>query len=122
MSGDLQGVITKSGWGSASYSVTRKTKGTSALGVVSGGTTSTVTITAAIQPVTGDDLKSLPEGQHIESTRVVFTESELKASSSTHDPDRFTLDGDTWEVVRVEKWSAWGGTHYRAFISRMETP
>ncbi len=115
----LQGVI--AAWGS-SYNVTRRTKGAlGSNGVYSAGTQTTVAITASIQPVSGDELKSLPEGQHLQSVRVVYTTTELKASSSTHDPDRFTLDGDTYEVFKLEKHSAWGGTHYRAYIARMET-
>lgn len=115
----LQSVIDD--WGST-YTVTRTTAGTPTDGVYANGTTSTLSIEASIQPVTGDVLKSLPEGQHVESTRVVYTTSELKSNSAGYDPDRITIDGEVFEVFQVEKFSAPGfGTHYRALISRMVT-
>lgn len=113
----LQSVIAK--WGAA-YAVTRTVAGTYSNGVYTDGSQSTVNIVASIQPMSGDDLKSLAEGQHTEDTRVCFTETELKTRAAGFEPDRVPVDGKTFEVIRVEKWTAdkWG-THYRCYLSKV---
>ncbi len=113
----LQGVIAR--WGS-SYTVYRAIQGDYVKGVYTDGSMSEVTIIANIQPVTGDDLKTLPEGQHADAVRVLFTETELNTRESGFEPDQVGVDGLLWEVISVEKWTAteWG-THYRCMISKM---
>jgi hypothetical protein len=108
------------------YKVTRTGGGSFTNGVYALGTTSTFDITASIQPVTGRDLQVLPEGQHANETKVVYTTTELKTRDPSNAGDKITINGEAWEVFRVERWEAFGlnlsGDHYRAFVSRLVTP
>ena len=108
------------------YQVTRTGGGSFANGVYTAGSTSTFDITASIQPLSGRDLQSLPEGQHANETRVVYTTTELMVRNPTNAGDKISYNGELWEVFRMERWEAFGlnmsGDHYRAFISRLATP
>lgn len=79
---------------------------------------------ASIQPVTGEDLKNLPESQRIDATCVVYTQTELRSRKKTPatDPDVVMYRGEPWLVVKAEFFEAFGDTHYRAYISRTESP
>lgn len=103
------------------YTVTRTAVGTRTNGRYTPGATSTFDITASVQPVTGRDLQSLPEGQRAEETRIVYTTTELRTRTATVDPDSISIDSETWAVVKVERWQAFGNTHYRAFVARQTT-
>lgn len=100
------------------YTVTRTTASTYLNGRLVAGTTSQFTITASVQPVSGRDLKALPEARHGEEVRVVYTTTALNTLIPTHAADVVTLDSEPWEVFRVERWQAFGNTHYRAFVAR----
>jgi hypothetical protein len=112
----LTGVIATHG---SSYTVTRRATGAYASGIWVDGATSTITIRAHVQPVTGRDLKTLPEGQRTEDARIVYTTTELKATAGG--PDSIAIGGEAYEVIKVETWSGLGGTHYRAVVARVAT-
>lgn len=82
----------------------------------------TFAIVASVQPVTGRMLMDLPESQRADETRVVYTETELRTRMNGNDPDVVTLDAEPWTVVKVERFDAFGGTHYRAYVARTENP
>ena len=107
---------------SDTYTVTRTVEATYTLGRKVAGSTSTLSVIASIQPVTGYDLENLPEGQHSENVRHVYTTTELKARQDGFAPDKFAIDSETWEVWRLERWEDGAETHYRATISRLKTP
>lgn len=112
----LTGVIAVHG---SAYTVTRRAAGAYASGIWADGSTSTFSITAHVQPVTGRDLKTLPEGQRAEDSRIVYTTTELRATAGG--PDSISIGGEAYEVTRVETWSGLGGTHYRAIVHRQAT-
>jgi hypothetical protein len=116
----LTGVI--AGFASGTYTVTRTAAGTLTTGRYTAGATSSFSIVATIQPMTGRNLKILPEGQHAEETMVVYTTTELRARTPASEPDVFTFDGEAWKVVNVKRWQAFGDTHYVATIGRTVTP
>lgn len=115
----LTGVISR--FKTGTYTVTRTAAGTRTLGRYTPGAPSTFSIVASIQPVTGRDLQTLPEGQRAEETRVVYTTTELRTRTATVEPDTLSIDSETWAVTKVERWQAFGGTHYRAMVAR-QTP
>lgn len=81
-----------------------------------------LTITAAVFPVSGDELDRLPEGQDSSSFRTVFTTTPLVIAEAggTHYTDRITIDGTEWEVQRVEPWQqAGGGAYYRCLVQEV---
>lgn len=112
----LRGVIASLQTGT--YTVTRRAAGAYVDGRYQPGATSTVEIVASVQPVTGRTLQDLPEGQRGEETRVVYTETEIRSHGPGIEPDRITLDGETWICIRSERWQGLGGTHWRAYFQR----
>lgn len=102
-----------------SFTRTRYAAGATTDGVYTPGAASTASIVACVQPVRGAELKALPEGRHADHTRVVYSESELRAAPV---PDRLTIEGDAYEVWKTERWDAFGGTHYKAMVSRLVVP
>lgn len=115
---DLQQVIAD--WGEA-LTVVRTAQGTRSNGRYTSGSTSNVSITANVQPITGRELQSLQETVHHQEIRVLFTETELfTATPGVREADKVTIGSETWIVHKVEKWSAPGfGTHYRCYIAKV---
>lgn len=102
------------------YTLVRTAVGSHVRGrYASGASTLAQTITACIQPLSGRDLKVLAEGQRADETRVIYTETELRTRHPSDNPDRVVIDGEAWEVFRVERWEGFGTTHYRALVSRL---
>lgn len=104
------------------YVVTRTAAGTLSSGVYTSGATSTVNITASVQPLNGRDRQVLPEGIGQTDARKVITTTQLYAGGTTYEADKITIDGETWVVVHVDgPWIAFGGTHYNVTVTR-ESP
>lgn len=101
------------------YTRTRYAAGSTTDGVYSPGSASTASIVASVQPVRGAELKALPEGRHADHSRVVYSESELRAAPV---PDRVTIESADFEVFKAERWDAFGETYYRALVSRLVVP
>lgn len=106
-----------------SYSVARKTSnGYDIHGRALPGTPSTLTITASVQPLTGKDLMTLPEGQRSEQTQWLYTSTELRTGASASSPDIVTIDGEPWTVVSVETWRTPDETFYKCRVARRSVP
>jgi len=99
------------------YTVTRTARGVLAQGRYTGGAQSTLDIVADVQHVSGDMLKDLPEGVRSEEVRLVFTTTQLFTESPTHDPDMIAIDGDSWRVIRVDRFRVFAD-RYRAMVQR----
>ncbi len=112
----LTATIRRAGIKTGDYTVTRYAAGTTTLGVFTPGGTSTFLIAASIQPYKGREIKIGPEGQQGDDVRMVFTETELRATAGT--PDTILYKSQQWKVFECEDWAALGGVHYRAFIAR----
>jgi hypothetical protein len=108
--------------GQGSYTVTRMTAAARTLGRRVAGSTSTLTITASVQPLTGRDLKTKPEGQHADDCRTVYTTTALLTRDTTHEADLIAIGGEAFEVYRVKQWDAFGETFYVAQVSRNPIP
>lgn len=82
--------------------------------------TSTVTITASVQPIDGDMLQILPEGERSMEMRTLYTTTKLNTVKETglKVPDVVCIDGGEWEVHRVEQWQPLLD-HYKCLIVRM---
>lgn len=101
------------------YTRIRRAAGsTDATGDYVPGAESYATITANVQPPTageaGATLRALPEGYRVDDLRVAYTTSELRAGA---DGDEVVLDGFRFAVHRVERWDAFGDSHYRALLA-----
>lgn len=73
--------------------------------LVAGGVT-TSTVTAAVQPVTGEDLRRLPEGLRASAAVTVWAAGELQLG------DVLVYEGRRYSVGHVEKWFA--ASYWRA--------
>lgn len=106
------------------YTVTRTAPGTyDANGKFVAGATSTLAgVVATVQPVSGRQLRDVPEGQRGDELRVIYTETELWPRTPSQAGDRITLDGEAWVIVRAERWQGLGGVHWRAYAARQVTP
>lgn len=76
---------------------------------------SELAIRAAVQPVTGQELKVLPEARHGEELRAVYTTTPLRTHGPAGAADRLFIDGALWEVIRAEEWPS----HCRAYVARV---
>ncbi len=70
-------------------------------------TSTSSTARGSVQPMTGQDLKRLPEGTSITDTIAVFVTAELAAG------DEFTIDGERYQVAFVAPWMT-AGNYTRA--------
>lgn len=121
----LRGVI--SALATGTYTVTRRAApsyGTD--GRLTLGATSTLSITASVQPVTGRATIAVPEGYRGEEQKVIYTTTELRGYSDAPAapmPDTIALNSETWTVVRCEKWEGLSGSpHWRAYAARSAAP
>ena len=85
------------------------------------GSTSTVQLSSntSVQPQTGEQLKVAPEGRHADELKAVYTTTDLRARPV---PDLVTIGGEQYEVYLVERWPAFGATHYEALVSKLVQP
>ncbi len=105
------------------YTVTRTVAGTYTKGRYNDTLdTSTFTIIASIQPVTGRDLSDLPEGSNGDEVRVVWTTTELITRMPGQEPDVITLDGEPYYAYKSKRWQGLGTTHWQAWVSRIVVP
>lgn len=120
----LHGILTPGrGFSSGTYTVTRRAaESDDGHGRAVAGATSTLSIVASVQPMSGRDLQALPEGQRADETVVIYTTTFLTTRSETNAPDTLVIGGNTYEVFRVETWVAFGRTHYRAYAARRTVP
>lgn len=116
----LLSVITR--FATGTYTVTRTAAGGNTAGRYTAGATSTFSIVASVQPVTGRYLRVLAEGQRADEARLIFTSTELRTRTPTNEPDLLAVDGETWEVFRVNRWQHLGETHYVVMASRKVVP
>lgn len=121
---DLSSVIAS--LGSGTYTVTRGTAGSYGTsganeGVYVPGSTSTFSIRAAVQPVSGRDLLRLPEGLRTSELIAIWTATALQTASPQGAPaDRIAYNGTNYEVQQVEYWAENGG--YYKVIAKKDGP
>ena len=97
---DLSGVIALVG---AAYTVTRVTPPVGPAfvdGLPSAATLSSVLITASIQPLSGQQLRTRPELRDLGGAMRLFTATALQ----TQPPDRLTYQGHEYEVTQLLDW------------------
>lgn len=102
----------------ASYTVTRTAAGTTTKGRYTPGSTSTPSIVASVQPLTGRELQILPTLEHGEERRKLYTTTELYARVPGYEADTVSIGGEDWKVIKVEKHTGFGATYYKAIVSR----
>jgi hypothetical protein len=100
------------------FTVTRYAAGTYTEGGYVAGTTSTFSIKASVQPVKGQELMRLPEGERLRDYLAVYTDTQLRSLQDDKAPDRISIEGYTYEVVAVDDWMTEGG-YVKALVARV---
>jgi hypothetical protein len=112
---DLSDVIAQE---SIALTITRTAMPTMAYGRPTTASTSTISIRACVQPLSSKELLLVPEGMRARGVRKVFTSTALLCLPM---PDRFTYQGDTWEIVDERDWIDLGN-YYRYLAARVTLP
>jgi hypothetical protein len=100
------------------YTVTRYAARTYTKGRLDSASTSTVTIDAVIQPLSGRDLQLLPEGSSALESIAIWTRTALRVSAASQQADRISYGNETYEIQNVTVWATPGG-YYKAIASRI---
>lgn len=105
--------------------VLRHAAGAFVNGVWIEGATTPISITASIQPTTGEELLSLPEGRRDRKTYAIFTSTKLYVARPGINPDFVTIFGEKYEVVKVDIWQNNPPifsiiNHYKCIVSALE--
>ncbi len=103
------------------YTITRYAAGTTVKGRFVAGSSSALTIQASVQPVTGEDLKPLPEGRRLDDYVKVYTDSNLQMMQETTgtNPDRLTWRGHTYECISADVRQMDVISHYKYIFSKV---
>jgi len=113
---DLSDVIASLATGT--YTVTRQSVSAyGSDGRLDAPSTTTFSITACVQPVTGRELQRLPEGLQNQEVLAVWSPVELKTQGPGQDPDLVSIDGDSYEVHKLERWNTLGA-YWRALLTK----
>ena len=105
---------------SMTIKVKRKTAGNFVKGVFVEGTESTFFIQGTWQPLTGEELNTLPEGRRGNGGYALFTETELQNRQDGISPDIVEVNGRDFEVINVELWQNSIIPHYRVICASKE--
>lgn len=101
------------------YTVTRHGAGTYVGGrFVGDPSPSTFSLVATIQPHDGRTLMPLPEGYRSEDVRLVLAYTPLRTLDSGGAADEIAYKSETWTVISVDNYEAFGETHVEAIIAR----
>lgn len=85
----------------------RKSSGTYLNGIWIEGIETVIPITASVQPTSGEELLSIPEGRRNRKTYSLFTSTPIElihGLNNSTNPDQIEIYGERYEVIRVEVW------------------
>ncbi len=118
--------------GGLEYTVTRTTAGSRTRGRYAPGSSSTFTIGASIQPLTGLELQDTSDGQWGNEVIEIYTRTELRsrkrgkpeasAPVAGNDPDTIEWNDETYEIVSCKKHESFGDVHWIAHGAKVSTP
>lgn len=122
----LAPVIAGGGWDESmegTYVVTRRAPATNdGRGRLVPGATSTFSIDASIQPISGRKLELLAEVARGRELRSVITASTIDPMTPDHAADQLAIAGEVWEVIEAAHWTDGGVPFTNAVIARLAKP
>jgi hypothetical protein len=100
------------------YTVTRRAAATMVNGYRVAGSSSTFVTTAVEDPIAGDELERMPEGQRRRGVRALFCDQELLTVGDPGgaEPDEVEISGVPWQVQTCQPWAA--GGFWRVVVAR----
>lgn len=86
------------------------------------GATSAIGFTSSVQPMSGKEKLSLPEGVREKTIYKLYTSFALRTASEKNKTkaDRVTVFGDLFEVIKVDTWQNKVIPHYKALVSSID--
>jgi hypothetical protein len=116
---DLSGVV-ESLASHETLAVKRPPSGVYVDGRYSAGATTNFTVLASVQPLTGEDLLVLPEGERTDDAIEIFTLEKLQPSQqgAAELGDLVTYLGRDYRIRLAEDWGA-NGNYYRSVATRV---
>lgn len=103
------------------YTVTRTAHGSVVAGKTVAGTTTSVSVSAAIWPANNNDLMRLPENRRTTDAIALMTSSQIYigGQGTTHEADKISYLGETWEAADIDVWtdSLSGATAYKCIFT-----
>ena len=83
------------------------------------GSITPLNFTSSVQPLSGNEQETLPEGYREGGAYRLYTDFKLRAvNQNTKDPgDKITLDGKDYLIIVVEPWQNNVIPHYKAIAS-----
>ncbi len=87
-------------------------------GRLAAATTTTVRVQGVEVPITGRELQRLQEGYRGAEVKVLFTVAPLYTIDARQAADTVVIEGDTYQVEKVEDWSRLGG-YYRVTLLKV---
>ncbi len=86
------------------------------------GTETPFTFAASVQPLKGNELLTLPEGQREKESYKLYTSTQLFTANESEKkkPDKIQLFDKTFEVIIVEPWQNSVIPHYKAIVSLID--
>ncbi len=84
-----------------------------------------IAITASVQPTTGEEMLSIPEGRRNRKSYALFTSTKVEVIHTGANPDQIVIYGERYEIIRVEIWQnnppVFGNVnHYKFIASALE--
>ena len=107
------------------FQALRESAGAYVQGVYVAGARSVIDIQASIQPVSGQDMITAPEGRRISDMVKIYTDASLQesAEASGLQPDLIVWRGYAYEIVSIEVRQMSVIDHYKVMaVRRMPVP
>lgn len=99
--------------------VFKRTSGSNVKGKWVKGPEVDVNITASLHPLSGEDLRQLPEGRRTDQTYKLYTSMLLNTVTADANPDYTMITGSKYEVILVAPSENGVINHYKAIIGKV---
>lgn len=106
---------------SGTYVVTRQATGSYVNGDWTPGSDSTFNVDGDLQPLSGADLKILPEAFHTEEVQKMYLSTELFSARDNKEADKIAIDGADWRVINVRKYTILS-SNFKVMLARIDQP
>lgn len=110
--------------GKVCLEIYRVSKGTYVKGIYQEGQKVVRKIQANVQPMKMEEIMLLPEAERGKEALRIYSASELRApregTTDAYDSDQFEWEGDTYRIMKVQRYKMGVLDHYKAIAVRLE--